>query len=365
MAAARDIEFEFRRIGDFNTMARIFLALCLAAVVAVPTASYSNDLEVWINAAGLGYAVFLAAGLSGGLLGFIFSVPYVNKVTTFVEPESPKDASDTQIPKPVLVQRQPLLRSNSNLEKISEWLTTMLVGVGLSQLNSVFIGLQKFGEFLAPLDIVKSGEGEMIVGNLEYVGPPILVAGLAMGFLSVYLYTRLRISYLFLHVEQEFNADAEEDAPLSVQESKAVTTIFEKSSLKENPSVKAMTSVGSTSVRDALAVMTQFLYDVKGSGYRQAIEIGEELQATPAASVARYWFLMAAAHGQEYAEAKSSGAPEEVLRVIKAKVLNAIDTTLALDPRYKRTFNNMLDRNNVDNDLKSFADQEDVVSRLR
>ena len=306
--------------------------------------------------------VLIAAGLAGGLVGFIFSVPYVNIQTRVVEPENvPAAAGDA--PRPVLEQLQPLLKSNSNLEKISEWLTTMLVGVGLSQINSVFQGLKEFGDFLAPMDVVKVAGVDVIVGYMRYAGPALLVAGLTLGFLSVYLYTRLRISYLFDDVEREFGARAAVDAKLTAAESKALTSIAADSeTVKESAGMKVMASASQASVRDALSVMTQLLYDVQNKGFQKAIEMGNALISTPAVSVARFWFLMAAAHGQQYTDQKATASRDQ-LRAIRAE-LYAIDKALELDPRYKRSLRNMLDSGNTDNDLKSFAEDDDFLSRL-
>ncbi|CAN7378918.1 hypothetical protein [Rhizobium sp. LjRoot254] len=365
MTNNQKVDDSARSANDFSAMAKIFRWLCIVVAIAIPFASFSSHGAVWINAIGLSFSVFLAAALSGGLIGFIFSVPYVNKVTKVVESDGDKAAADGATTTAVLEQRQPLLRSNSNLEKISEWLTTMLVGVGLSQINYIFEGLKKFGEFFAPMDTMKIDGVDVVVAHMKYAGPVVLVAGLTIGFLGVYLYTRLRISYLFHHVEREFNSDNGANATLTVEESKTLTSIAEKSALKESPGLKVMASTNRTSVRDALSVMTQLLYDVKGKGFLQAIEMGNELISTPAVSVPRFWFLMAAAHGQNYTNQKAAGAPDDVLKKIREDVLYSIDKTLELNPKYKPTFLNMLNKKSVDNDLKSFADDPDFSSRLR
>lgn len=365
MTSSQKSDDTSRSADDFATMAKIFMVLCIVIAVAIPIASFSSYGASWINAIGLTFTVFVAAALSGGLIGFIFSVPYVNKITKVVEPDSTMPTADGTTAAAVLEQRQPLLRSNSNLEKISEWLTTMLVGVGLSQINYIFEGLKKFGEFFAPMDTIKIDGVDVVVAHMKYAGPTVLVAGLTIGFLGVYLYTRLRISYLFHHVERELNSDNAANATLTVEESKALTSIAEKSALKESPGLKVMASTNRTSVRDALSVMTQLLYDVKGKGFLQAIEMGNELISTPAVSVPRFWFLMAAAHGQNFTHQKATGASDDVLKKIREDVLYSIDKTLELNPKYKPNFLNMLNKNNVDNDLKSFAGDADFNARLR
>ncbi|MDB5555585.1 MAG: rane protein of unknown function [Rhizobium sp.] len=358
MTQQEQAEAKLRRVHDFKVMGGRFAIVCVIALIAVAMASHT------IIAAGLAYTIFLASILGGGFFGFIFSVPHSNKLTKIVEPDDPRAALNARSNEPVLVQSQPLLRSNSSLETISEWLTKMLVGIGLSQVNSIFSGLQAFGEFLKPLDAMKLSGAGTAAGNLQYAGPAVLVAGLCLGFLSAYLYIRLRITYLFVDAEKELKSSAE-NAPLSAKQSQDLTSIVKTSSLKESVSRNAMESANTASVRDALAVMTQLLYDVKDHGYKQVIEMGEKLVSTPAVSVARFWFLMAAAQGQRYAVEKKNGAAVEILGAIRSEVLYAIDKTLALNPKYKRMLLNMLDETNLDNDLKSFANDPEFITRLR
>lgn len=205
----------------------------------------------------------------------------------------------------------------------------------------------------------------MVVGRMRYLGPPILVAGVTLGFLGVYLYTRLRISYLFHHVERELEGVPAVNAKLTVADSRKLTSIVETSNIKDTASIKVMASANRASVRDALSAMTQLLYDVKNDGFLKAIKMGNELLSTPAVSVARFWFLMAAASGQHYTDKLKKGALPEVLQPIREDVLYYIDKTLDLDKSYSRTFLKMLDKNSYDNDLKSFADDEEVLRRLR
>jgi hypothetical protein len=185
-----------------------------------------------------------------------------------------------------------------------------------------------------------------------------------LGFLCVYLYTRLRISYLFHHVERELEGIPAENAKLTTDTSRKLTSIAESSDIKDTASLKVMASTNRASVRDALSAMTQLLYDVKNEGFLKALKMGSQLLSTPAVSVARFWFLMAAASGQHYTDQMEKGAAPQVLHPIREDVLYYIDRTLDLDPSYRRTFLKMLDKDIYDNDLKSFADDEEFAKRL-
>src|SRR6187551_1519423 len=110
---------------DFGVKAAswlFFLAFLLFGFV------FASQLEGSIGAVGVGGLIFLSAALVGALLGFIFAVP---RVIARENADPPVDGTSRKI-----------LDTNTNLERISDWLTTMLVGVGLSQLtnlNDVFL----------------------------------------------------------------------------------------------------------------------------------------------------------------------------------------------------------------------------------
>src|SRR5688572_23054920 len=80
------------------------------------------------SAIGLGGLILFASVAAGAALGFLFSVPRV--LATGEDQPSAVDSKRT-------VGQNRLLSTNTNMERISEWLTTMIVGVGLSQITSV------------------------------------------------------------------------------------------------------------------------------------------------------------------------------------------------------------------------------------
>jgi hypothetical protein len=70
-------------------------------------------------------------------------------------------------------------RGNTNLEQISDWLTKILVGVGLTQLTELPSFLSRLGDYFNPL----LGSGPFAVAIILYFA--------ANGFLFGYLWTRL------------------------------------------------------------------------------------------------------------------------------------------------------------------------------
>ncbi len=87
-----------------------------------------------------------ASLLTGGLLGFIFGIP--RKLQEGQTTPKPTNEESSQTPEG---EKQPIsYQVNTNLEQISDWLTKILVGVGLTQLTSLPDALKSFAEYIAP-----------------------------------------------------------------------------------------------------------------------------------------------------------------------------------------------------------------------
>ncbi len=119
---------------------------------------------------GAGGLLAAAAFVSGGLLGLLFAIP-------------PGIEAD-------VVDGIRFLRTNSNLQQVSDWLTKLLLGATLTQVTKVPTALRSFGERYGG---ELGGEGVAIF---------LLVHFLVSGFLSGYLFTRIVLQHVF------FRADA-------------------------------------------------------------------------------------------------------------------------------------------------------------
>jgi len=147
---------------DYRKITLLFVTPALALGALAGTAAWWRHWPVallWMLACfGLGY-----------LLGFLFGIPSAS----ILEPR-PGDEPRTG--------RGYRLEINNNLIKISDWLTTMLVGVGLVELHNLADVLPRAGAFIA----TGLGEGASASGAAALI----LYFG-ALGFLSGYLSTRM------------------------------------------------------------------------------------------------------------------------------------------------------------------------------
>jgi CheY-like chemotaxis protein len=162
---------------------RSFLLTMAAGIgVVVLYALQGRSPAEVVAIATVGVMVAAASLALGGLVGFIFGIPRSLQA-------EPRPASDQETTSD---RTQPLSGSfahNTSLEQISDWLTKILVGVGLTQLANAPSALAALGGFLAP-------------GLGGFPSAQVFAAGLLIyyaldGFFLGYLWTRLNLPLLF------------------------------------------------------------------------------------------------------------------------------------------------------------------------
>lgn len=141
-----------RRVTIFFTAIMAFGIIFLVSYSRWSTATAS-----WL----LGAAAFFAVGMTGG---FIFGIPRASQQ-----------------------------RVNSNLELISDWLTKILVGVGLTQMSNIPAGLGKLATFIAG--------GETSSGQDRSFALFVILYFFFGGFVAAYLETRVYLTGAFLRAE--------------------------------------------------------------------------------------------------------------------------------------------------------------------
>ena len=131
---------------------------------------------------------FLLAGsclLIGGLIGFLFGIPRAlqgqsDEAASKEESDKDKDLSPEE---KAQRRRMSLYRANTNLEQISDWLTKILVGVGLTQIADAPGELLAAAKYLGPALGGGDGAERLAVGIMLYFP--------TAGFFFGYLWTRL------------------------------------------------------------------------------------------------------------------------------------------------------------------------------
>jgi hypothetical protein len=153
------------------------LGMSLGLLTIIAYASQIGGREGFLVIMGVGILLAGASALVGGTLGFLFGIPRTlqqDGERTSTEPNRPVSASATG---------HIDYRANTNLEQISDWLTKILVGVGLTQINEIRGGLVSLSAFAA------QGLGPAAQGQVFALA--LLLYSTVLGFFFGYLWTRL------------------------------------------------------------------------------------------------------------------------------------------------------------------------------
>ena len=157
------------------------IIFALIGVAAIATWSFgqagaANAAAPW-RTFGLVALMGLAAASVGALIGFLFGIPRT------LDPASRVAVANAAAQNGPAVSSQAALAANTNLERVSDWLTTLLIGATLVQAGKVvdWIG-----------DLGKTFTGEVTIATLT---PLVVIYYSALGFLGIYLVTRLYLTF--------------------------------------------------------------------------------------------------------------------------------------------------------------------------
>jgi hypothetical protein len=146
---------------------RLSPALIPIAVLIYAAADHLSKGSNFGSVVAVGIAAGAASLMSGVFVGFLFGLPQTLSQT------KPKG----------------FLTTNTSLDQITDWLTKILVGLGLVQLGKVSHGVSSLSSSLAP----GLGDGS----GAKAFATAILIYAAADGFLIGYLWARLVLSARF------------------------------------------------------------------------------------------------------------------------------------------------------------------------
>jgi len=123
-----------------------------------------------------------AAFLLGALIGFLFGIPKMPEKTT-------KTGS--------------MYSPNTNLEQISDWLTKILLGAGLTQMDQIIAWVGTLAH--------KMAKELTMVGDETIFCAALIVFYVVCGFLDGYLITRIVLPRVFARSDAAMEEDFEQD----------------------------------------------------------------------------------------------------------------------------------------------------------
>lgn len=174
------------------------LGMCMVVVYAVQWL----DIEA-ITIAGIGLLAAGAAWLIAALTGFLFGIPHREHTSSMKVEQKVDDKSKDPVQdksKEIHVQdvvppaTGSVYQGSTSLEQVSDWLTKIIVGVGLTQLNKIPGKLDGLATYIA------SGMGNNVSQNRVFA-LTICIYFSSCGFLFGYLWARLYMLKAFERAE--------------------------------------------------------------------------------------------------------------------------------------------------------------------
>ncbi len=155
------------------------VAMIVGIVSVIIYAIQAGGKENFLGIASIGVLIAGGAAFAGGALGFLFGIPRTlqgDDANRKGEVPTNSAAKDRQIE----------YQANTNLEQISDWLTKILVGVGLTQVSQIGNSLKNLTKFFA------KGLGNQ--DQAQVFALAILLYSIVLGFFFGYLWTRLYLA---------------------------------------------------------------------------------------------------------------------------------------------------------------------------
>jgi hypothetical protein len=170
-----------RREFNRRLTQKILFAWQICGLIAI--VGFSAAIEPWSLSSPAGLRPVMMAALIAGaamfcgfIVGFLFGIPKSRSLDVIATNDATRSGE---------VQLTP----NTNLEQISDWLTKILVGVGLAQVKEIGPSLWRIADVLAEGMGGPPGVKPFIVAIIIYYVP--------CGFLSGYFWTRMFLAGAF------------------------------------------------------------------------------------------------------------------------------------------------------------------------
>jgi hypothetical protein len=178
-------EAAFKRLRSFG-----WFGLFAVTVYALQAPSWRQ----FVGVASTGVVVASASLVMGILLGFLFGIPRTPQQSPPPKTQS-ANTTDNSAPGETNETSGTSYQPNTNLEQISDWLTKILVGVGLTQVRAIS---EKLNQVAGGVAWVLGSPN----GNRAFALALILTY-LVLGFLYSYLWTRLYLAKAFRQADVE------------------------------------------------------------------------------------------------------------------------------------------------------------------
>lgn len=348
--------------SDEQTFWRVIVSTLLAylfGLILLSAASGDGITLAAMRPLAQGIVVGVAVAVVGGLLGFLFGISRSFQPQAAGRTENNKPASPTKKTRATGNSSRPnqsgtadesapnrrsdISSTNNNLVEVSDWLTKIVVGVGLVQLNDIVVWLGEVGN--------KIGQG---AGLTEPVGTSfgvaIILLNFGVGFLVTYIYARTFLTVLFAKVPGQIAEELEYKIS-KIEE-------VQKSQEKRTAGLREVATKAAMAFGGPPAVLAQ-LYQDPPEGFEEAIKMADALLQKPEhADNSDLWGYLACGLGQQFEYYTEHDRPVEELTQTADRAYEAVKKALLLNPLNKRWLRGLWDPHAL-----NYSDSEaDLVS---
>jgi hypothetical protein len=297
-----------------------------------------------------GALLSLAFASVGGLVGFLFGIPRQVRQTDKNTGKA-GDGTDTE--------HEEVRQDATNLEQVSDWLTKIILGAGLTQLVKLPDMLKSLGEYF------KHGFNDSSLLPIL-----IVMCSLVFGFFGGYLLTQL-----FLAQALKKAQDALKTVGVVLDTAGNLERLGKFGAASATLEAALATLRPGTPVETKKALIERLtynaLYEPPPDGFQKAIHYAEQyVQEEPKNPSARIWANVTAALGQKYKWDSAHEVPKEVLDETRRRALEAASKAIELEPQMKawlRTLWNPNDPTKIaseEDDLEVFYEDPDFKKLL-
>jgi tetratricopeptide (TPR) repeat protein len=344
-----------RWVRNLNRTAAFLGAWLVAGIATLSLSALSflikdQNITNSLTLLGNGAMLSLAFAAIGGLIGFLFGIPRRLAVPS----RSSNDAKSSDSTSHTAEQGG--TDWGTNLEQVSDWLTKIILGAGLTQLVKVPGLLRRLGDYFGPS-----------FNNKPFLPLVIVLGSLIFGFFAGYLLTQLFLVQALDAAGKAFLKDAVNVAGNFERMGKftAATATLEG----------ALSSLGPDTPSDYKQnIYERLTYNAlyePPDGFQKAIRYANEyINLKDAKPSARIWANLAAALGQKYKWDQSKNVPQASLDNTRNSALEAAKKAIALEPGmkdYLRTLWNPHDPTkeaSLEDDLEVFYDDPEFKTLL-